>query len=241
MRPDGKLYSPGPGQYIDLNSKHFIGNQSFSTNPSDPVSRVKSPQGSKSRHFTVKDQRFKGGFFSTKEGPGPGEYEQDVVSDSEPKGILTKAQIKNQGKGGHMFKSTTDRFLERDQKNPQVRILDKKPDYDYNDLMINNGKPQSEKGIKGMINPNKRVGFTATSPRFAHNQVFFGEKLKYTPGPGDYQRNGRPRTYSHSRGFGLRPGFGSYIQKKGTSNGVGPGSYISTECSMIKKSYNMRI
>lgn len=96
---------------------------------------------------------------------------------------------------------------------------------------------------QGMLQPNKNVGFTATSPRFTHNQVFYGEKLKYTPGPGDYNSRGnRPKTYSHNRGVGRKyQGFNSYVSGKGTNNGVGPGSYISTECTMIKKSYNMSL
>lgn len=111
--------------------------------------------------------------------------------------------------------------------------------------MIYNLKAQANQGMhyQGMLKPTKRVGFTATSPRFTHNQVFYGEKLKYTPGPGDYANKGsRPKTYSHNRGVGRKhAGFSSYVQNKGTSNAIGPGSYISTECTMIKKSYNMSL
>lgn len=96
------------------------------------------------------------------------------------------------------------------------------------------------------------MGFTATSPRFTHNQVFYGERLKYTPGPGNYasDKSARPKTHSKSRGKSLKHGFNSremkfnrgnnsYISSRGTAIGIGPGSYISTECTMIKKSYNM--
>ena len=80
--------------------------------------RNKTPKG-KSSNFLTKSTRFTGGFFQTKEGPGPGEYESEVRSmDNEPRGILTKAQIKNKGKNGAVFRSTTNRFLENDKDNP---------------------------------------------------------------------------------------------------------------------------
>lgn len=61
-----------------------------------------------------------------------------------------------------------------------------------------------------------------------------------TPGPGDYNPSDkRPKSFSHSFGAGRRQ-FGSYVSGKGTNNGVGPGSYISTDCIMIKKSYAIR-
>lgn len=73
----------------------------------------------KNNHFTSKTTRFTGGFFQAKEGPGPGEYSQEVKSvDNSERGILTKAQIRNKGKEGAVFKSTTDRFIENDKKNP---------------------------------------------------------------------------------------------------------------------------
>lgn len=200
--------------------------------------------------------RFTGGFFQSKEGPGPGEYIRERSrDDSELKGILTKAQINNRGKGGAVFKSTTNRFVQNEPKHPNVQILDKKPD-GANDLIIYNIKQQLNKGddkkYKGMMMPSKKTGFTATSPRFTHNQVFYGERLKYTPGPGDYafDKAARPKTHSKSRGKSNRHGFNSremkfhrgnnsYISSRGTANGIGPGSYISTDCTMIKKSYNM--
>lgn len=93
-----------------------------------------------------------------------------------------------------------------------------------------------------MLNPVKRVGFTATSPRFTHNQVFFGQSLKYTPGPGDYLliNGARPKTFSHSRGkisknvfasneSKFKSGNNSYISNRGTTNLIGPGSYINTD------------
>ena len=45
----------------------------------------------------------------------------------------------------------------------------------------------------------KRVGFDATSPRFHHGQVFYGQSLKLeVPGPGLYEdgikKDRRPRT-----------------------------------------------
>mmetsp|Transcript_27044 Transcript_27044/g.23881 ORF Transcript_27044/g.23881 Transcript_27044/m.23881 type:complete len:94 (+) Transcript_27044:1478-1759(+) len=86
--------------------------------------------------------------------------------------------------------------------------------------------PQS----RGMLNHNRKVGFTATSPRFTHNQIFYGTKLKYTPGPGDYHSTGnRPKSYSHSRGVGRKQAFGSYVARGGTNHVVGPGSYLSTD------------
>lgn len=70
--------------------------------------------------------RFTGGLFEARVGPGPGQYiNEKSTEDSEPKGILTKAQIDSKGKGGYMFKSTTNRFVENEPNNPNVRILDK--------------------------------------------------------------------------------------------------------------------
>lgn len=230
LRRSGKASSPGPGQYIDLNSSHFLSNQNIQRYSSERGMGGKYASG-KMSHFTTKSMRFTGGFFQAKEGPGPGEYDSEVKSaDNELKGILTKAQIRNKGKGGAVFKSTTNRFVENEPSNPCVRILDKKPDY-RSDLIIDNMKTQASRtNYEGMLKPSKRVGFTATSPRFTHNQVFYGEKLKYTPGPGDYVANNlRPKTYSQSRGVGRKQVFNSYIPSKGTNAVVGPGSYISTE------------
>ena len=191
-------------------------------------------------------------FFKSKEGPGPGEYLQVILKeDAEPIGILTKAQINNRGKGGAVFKSTTSRFIQNEPKHPNVQILDKKPD-GTNDLIIYNIKQQISKTednkYKGMLISMRQIGFTATSPRFTHNQVFYGERLKYTPGPGDYafNKNGRPKTQTQSRGKSRKQGFNSretkfnrgnnsYISSRGTNNIIGPGSYLSTECTMIKK------
>lgn len=214
------------------------------------------PHSANSSFFGPKSMRFTEEFFNGKKGPGPGQYTNEKsTEDTEPKGILTKAQINNRGKGGAVFKSTTNRFVENEPNHPNCRILDKKPDY-TSDLIIYNIKNQLKQSednkYKGMTRPMKKVGFTATSPRFTHNQVFFGEKLKYTPGPGDYisNPNARPKTYSHSRGKNrkhvfnscetkFQKGNNSYISSRGTNTAVGPGSYISTDCTMIKKSYNM--
>jgi len=243
LKGNRKIQSPGPGQYIDLNFENSIGNQPIIMPQTDQRVKHKSSQA-KNNHFKTKTTRFTGGFFQAKEGPGPGDYEQEVQSmDNEDRGILTKAQRRNKGKFGSVFKSTTERFIKNDKKNPWVRILDQKEGSQYNDLMVYNlkgGFPQSQP--QGMLHKTRKVGFTATSTRFMHNQVFYGEKLKYTPGPGDYHSSGRrPKTFSHNRGVGRKQGFGSYVSSKGTNFSVGPGSYLSTDCTMIKKSYNMRI
>lgn len=72
--------------------------------------------------------------------------------------------------------------------------------------------------------------------------LFFGQNLKYTPGPGDYSFNNgsRPKTFSHSRSkirknvfnsneSKFKGGNNSYISNRGTTNQVGPGSYINTD------------
>jgi hypothetical protein len=188
----------------------------------------KSPGGKRS-HFSAKAARFSDGFFQAKEGPGPGDYDHDLKSEPEedPRIILTKAQREGKGKGGAVFKSTTDRFIENDAKNPCIRILDKKHNSQNNDLGIYNMKAyNSGPQYQGMIQPTRKVGFTATSPRFTHNQIFYGQKLKYTPGPGDYHSlSSRPKTYSHNRAGGRKQAFGSYVENKGTNMSVGPGSY----------------
>mmetsp|Transcript_7211 Transcript_7211/g.8142 ORF Transcript_7211/g.8142 Transcript_7211/m.8142 type:complete len:102 (-) Transcript_7211:399-704(-) len=101
-----------------MNSKHFIGNKTMGIPQSEQGPRNKSPKG-RSDHFSTKSTRFTGGFFTAKDGPGPGEYNSEVRSaDDEPRGILTNAQKMNRGKGGAVFKSTTNRFIESDNKNP---------------------------------------------------------------------------------------------------------------------------
>jgi len=242
MKRSSKVQSPGPGQYIDLESGHFLVKNNMNRFNSLRKVNEKYPNR-KVIHFTSKSMRFNGGFFDAKDGPGPGDYDQNSKEGHhELTGILTKAQIKNKGKGGAVFKSTTNRFNEHEPNNPSVMILNKKSS-NYNDLMVSNMKHQSPNSqYQGTSSNNRHVGFTATSPRFTHNQVFFGQKLKYTPGPGDYTMNGpRPKTYSHNRGVGRKQAFSNYVERKGTNNVVGPGSYLSTECSMIKKSYNMSL
>jgi hypothetical protein len=241
MKKGSKIHSPGPGHYIDLSSGHFIGNKTIGF-PFEQ-GRAKSPKG-RTNHFSTKSTRFTGGFFKTKEGPGPGQYIKEANSiDPEEKGILTRAQKRIKGKEGAVFRSTTNRFnySDSDSRNPLSNI--EGSNSKYNDLAIYNlraGNFNSQP--QGLLYKNQKVGFTATSPRFTHNQVFYGQKLKYTPGPGDYHSQGRrPQSFSHNRGVGRKQGFGSYFPNKGTNNSVGPGSYISTECTMIKKSYNMRI
>lgn len=103
----------------------------------------------------------------------------------------------------------------------------------------------------------KKVGFDATSPRFNFNQVFYGQSLKFeVPGPGQYQEQPgaeRPNTYSQPRNKNLKyavvfntcerrfksKGINAYQHQPGTAINIGPGSYISNENSMVKKSFNM--
>ena len=107
----------------------------------------------------------------------------------------------------------------------------------------------------------KRVGFDQTSPRFNYNQVFYGQSLKLeVPGPGLYQDSRsqdarRPKTMNQNRNHKqlkyngvvfntsekrFRPkGDASIYHQKGTQPIIGPGSYVNTENSMIKKSFNM--
>lgn len=242
LKQHNKAQSPGPGQYIDMASTHFMANNNSSKYNSERGLGSKASTAG-STHFGSKSMRFAGGMFKQTEYPGPGQYfEEKDPEENQLQGILTKAQINKQGKEGAVFSSTTNRFLENVPDNPNVRILDKKKDR-YTDLVIGNSRHQpSNTQYEGIMKPSRRVGFTATSPRFTHNQVFYGEKLKYTPGPGDYTfiNNLRPQTYSHSRSKGRKQifsssemkfpkGFNSYISKHGTNNGVGPGSYISTD------------
>jgi hypothetical protein len=109
----------------------------------------------------------------------------------------------------------------------------------------------------------KRVGFDATSPRFNYNQAFYGQSLKFeVPGPGQYAEPNlvavgvgasRPTTQSQPRNKNLKyavvfntcerrfkgKGFNSYFYQPGTTQQVGPGSYITNDNSMLKKSFNM--
>ena len=181
LKRNGKVQSPGPGHYIDINSTHFIANQNIQKYNSERGIGNK-PHTANSTHFGSKSMRFNGGFFQTKDGPGPGQYvNEKSTEDSEPKGILTKAQINNRGKGGCVFKSTTNRFVENEPTHPNVRILDKKPD-GTNDLIIYNIKQQinktEEAKYKGMYNPVKRVGFTATVSIILTTKVL---NYKYIP------------------------------------------------------------
>ena len=106
----------------------------------------------------------------------------------------------------------------------------------------------------------KRVGFDATSPRFNYNQVFYGQSLKLeVPGPGLYKDGlavdaRRPKTMNQPRNKQLKyagvvfntsekrfraKGDASIYHQKGTQPIIGPGSYVNTDNSMIKKSFNM--
>ena len=259
MKKSTKVQSPGPGQYIEMNNSMFIANAGMAKYNSERGIGNK-PHTANTTHFLTKSSRFERGMFQAKEGPAPGDYENSLLADgSQMQGILTKAQIEGKGKGGAVFRSTTNRFVENVHNNPIVRVLDKKPDF-RNDLMIYNIKQKSQRNrtsyASGYPRQQKHVGFTATSPRFTHNQLFYGQKLKYTPGPGDYTYDnaGRPKTYSssirhknkskqlgvfNSSEMKFCRGNNSYFGLKGTNNNVGPGSYeVSTVDTMIKKSYN---
>lgn len=112
----------------------------FKNNSSERGIPPNKPHSANSTHFGSKSMRFTGGFFEARVGPGPGQYiSEKSTQDTELKGILTKAQIDSKGKGGYVFKSTTNRFVESEPKHPNVRILDKKPDGAH-DLMIYNMK-----------------------------------------------------------------------------------------------------
>lgn len=254
MKKTGKAQSPGPGQYIDINGSMFISSAGMAKYNSERGLGGK-PGTANITHFGSKSLRFERGMFNPKEGPGPGQYNDSKPEHVELQGILTKAQIEGKGKTGAVFRSTTDRFVENVPDNPSIRILDKKPNF-KNDLGIYNIKhnPQDKRiGYVSNYRTARHVGFTAKSPRFAHNQLFYGHKLKYTPGPGDYTCiENRPKTFSQARNKGRKQlgifnssemkfnkGNNSYIGHKSTNQNIGPGSYISTECTMIKKSYNM--
>jgi hypothetical protein len=126
MKASGKAQSPGPGQYIDLSNSMFISNAGMAKYNSERGLGNK-PHTVNQTHFGSKSLRFERGMFQSKEGPGPGQYSTEDTSDNnEPIGILTRAQIEGKGKGGAVFKSTTDRFYESHPNNPSIRILDKK-------------------------------------------------------------------------------------------------------------------
>jgi len=87
--------------------------------------------------------------------------------------------------------------------------------------------------------------------------VFYGQSLKLeVPGPGLYNEEAtakRPRTMNQARNkpmkYGVvfnsserrfRPkGTASIYQPKGTQAVIGPGSYLNTDNTFIKKSFNM--
>lgn len=262
MKRASKVQSPGPGQYIEMSNHMFIANAGMAKYSSERGIGNK-PHTVNQTHFGSKSLRFERGMFQSKDGPAPGQYSTEATTENvEPLGILTKAQIEGKGKGGAVFKSTTNRFVESHPENPNIRILDKKqPNASFrNDLMINTNKHKSFRNrtsySTGFPMNQKHVGFAATSPRFAHNQLFYGQKLKYTPGPGDYTYdNGhRPKTIKIMRGTKVKQkqigifnssemkfcrGNNSYIASQGTANGVGPGAYeVIPHDKMIKKSYN---
>lgn len=257
MKKGSKAQSPGPGQYIDMANPMFIANTGMSKYHSERGIGGK-PQTANTVHFGSKSLRFERGAFNAKDGPGPGEYSHERdPSQNELTGILTKAQIEGKGKGGAVFRSTTNRFVENHPDNPQIRILDKKPQY-RNDLMIYNIKQRHDMSRTNYNNGapryTKHVGFTATSPRFAHNQLFYGHKLKYTPGPGDYayDANARPKSFGQGRPKNTKQlgifnssemkfckGNNSYLGLNGTSTNIGPGSYdVNGLGDMIKKTFN---
>ena len=102
----------------------------------------------------------------------------------------------------------------------------------------------------------KKVAFDATSPRFHFNQVFAGQSLKFeVPGPGQYEETStmRPHSINASRSqtrerkavFSSQErrfkqkGLNSFYHAGATQPIVGPGSYITTDGSLMRKTFNM--
>ena len=87
-----------------------------------------------------------------------------------------------------------------------------------------------------------KVGFNTTVDRFNNKGIFFGIKTDFNPGPGNYNIT-RPFTVKakgNSKVFNtgvekFNPGNGSYIKTQPTS--AGPGSYLSNETTMIKRTF----
>jgi hypothetical protein len=93
--------------------------------------------------------------------------------------------MKQKAAGLSMFKSKTRRFEQSDGQNPNVRILSKAKNQSA-DFGIYNISSANWKESR-MFTDNEsdlKVGFSSTSTRFNFNQIFFGQKLSLSPGPG---------------------------------------------------------
>ena len=176
---------PGPGQYIDISNPHH-------SSVCKSLLKFSADRGFAEAHgvkigpFGSNTQRFSGNYFSTREGPGPGQYNPgDAKGSFEQDGSLMINSMKSTGTGaaafptepfmgrkGVMSKSGAARFVEVEKNNPNVRILHKKQNQSA-DLGIYNVK--SGDWGKQMRAPDfelyggRKVGFDATSPRFNYN------------------------------------------------------------------------
>lgn len=150
-------------------------------------------------------------FGAKEEVPGPGTYEKkENMNTSNDLGRVE--EYPNPKAQNVFFKSTTDRFIKIDNKNPNIRIVDsanpQRKGSLTNKSALNISGVSTRIGTQGSAGvvsylhkgPNwtrqmratdyeafagKRVGFDATSPRFTYNNVFYGQSLKFeVPGPG---------------------------------------------------------
>ena len=88
--------------------------------------------------------------------------------------------------------------------------------------------------IKEVEGAKNTSNFASQQQRFKFKQVFYGQDLKLTPGPGYYQ--GKKKTKKGRSNFGRAKKLRALQPSK-----VGPGSYIKSHGSMIKKSFNMTL
>lgn len=142
LRKDMKDTKPGPGQYIDISNPHhssvckniinYFNDRGFAER-----------QGVKLGPFGSKEDRFENNYFKSKDGPGPGEYEEAQQNEESQKsllitGIKTRQEGPKQAPATSIFASKTNRFVDSVPTHPQVRIIKQKGQNKSMDLGIYN-------------------------------------------------------------------------------------------------------
>jgi len=255
LRKQKKNNEPGPGQYIDISNPN-------NSSVCKSLMKFSNERGFAEAHgvvigpFGATSKRFEKNYFEPKNGPAPGQYVDQIKKiDAELNITNTVWKPKNESV---YFKSTTGRFLDLEKSKPTVQILSKNRkinvgpsvgDYELKQDWVKQNRA-SDYDVFG----NKQIGFETTASRFHYNQIFHGVNLPFTPGPGQYAGPtiSRPKSVPKNQNTRFTVTFNSgerrfsnnqnnYVKKVSTTNNVGPGSYINTESSMVKKTFNMSL
>jgi len=251
----------GPGAYIDVNNP--IHSSVCKSLLKYAVDRgIMMAHGLDAKPFGIGGKRFEKSLFSPKDGPGPGDYNNEKRNISTANENCSERLMKTGGFGNSMskeiaFSTTTERFYipgeqQHEFENKSIKLAlgpKQEPRNSQLQSSLDNEFPKniSTKQTRNLyyaVYNGRNIGFDSTQPRFDSDQNI--TNLQMIPGPGYYEKDSkktRGKLQKFRGGFNVtekkfNQKLNSYLNVSCTNNKVGPGSY-KVETEIAKRSFNI--